>query len=273
MSKQTFTLTFGNQAENHKGMQIIGKDISEGLNSMDIDEIVDWVESENGDYELIYLNDLLEENEAKEADDAFLLIVKDGLNLLMGDKKAKEKLYLEQEKLEKDKKAWMYGRVVDKKARHNLCFSDFSQEADFEEGKGTVINFKDLPQLKKVRARLGELLENKKLENLQCEGNYYYDIDKTFIGWHGDSERKIVVATRLGADFPIYFRWYQQGEEKGKILKKILKDGDLYFMSDKAVGHDWKKKKVYTLRHAAGFEKALKMKVIKEEEKEKDVYL
>lgn len=29
-------------------------------------------------------------------------------------------------------------------------------------------------------------------------------------------------------------------------------------MSDKAVGNDWKKRKIHTLRHAAGFEQNLK---------------
>lgn len=31
-----------------------------------------------------------------------------------------------------------------------------------------------------------------------------------------------------------------------------LRSGDLYAMSDKAVGHDWLKKSTPTLRHAAG---------------------
>jgi hypothetical protein len=37
----------------------------------------------------------------------------------------------------------MYGRVVDKKARHNLCFAESGHTAAYEEGKGTVIAYKD----------------------------------------------------------------------------------------------------------------------------------
>jgi len=31
-----------------------------------------------------------------------------------------------------------------------------------------------------------------------------------------------------------------------------LEDGDMYIMSEKASGFDWKKRSIYTLRHAAG---------------------
>jgi hypothetical protein len=33
-----------------------------------------------------------------------------------------------------------------------------------------------------------------------------------------------------------------------------LEDGDMYVMSEKAVGTDWKKKTIKTLRHATGCE-------------------
>ena len=31
-----------------------------------------------------------------------------------------------------------------------------------------------------------------------------------------------------------------------------MKGGDIYIMSEKAVGQDWRKRNIYTLRHAAG---------------------
>jgi hypothetical protein len=40
-------------------------------------------------------------------------------------------------------------------------------------------------------------------------------------------------------------------------IKFILNNGDIYIMSDLATGKNWKKKKIPTLRHAAGFEKNL----------------
>jgi hypothetical protein len=57
----------------------------------------------------------------------------------------------------------------------------------------------------------------------------------------GDAERKIIICIRLGKDFPLYYRWYYKSEPSGKLLKLNLKDGDIYIMSEKAVGFDWKK--------------------------------
>ena len=38
-------------------------------------------------------------------------------------------------------------------------------------------------------------------------------------------------------------------------MKFNLKSGDLYIMSNKATGFDWKIKNILTIRHAAGCEK------------------
>ena len=83
----------------------------------------------------------------------------------------------------------MYGRVVNKKARHNLCFSDFDQSADYENKKGTVINFNSVPLTRAIRLMIPKIIQNKNVKNLQCEGNYYYDNLNTYIGMHGDTER------------------------------------------------------------------------------------
>ena len=69
---------------------------------------------------------------------------------------------------------------------------------------------------------------------------------------HGDTERQIVIAVRLGANFNLYYQWYHKGKKIGKLFEITLKHGDMYFMSDKAVGYDWKKPSLYTLRHGAG---------------------
>ena len=49
-----------------------------------------------------------------------------------------------------------------------------------------------------------------KATHLKGEANYYYDIAKCGIGYHGDSERRKVVAVRLGAALPLYFQWYRR---------------------------------------------------------------
>ena len=250
---ETITLTFGDCAENHRGMQAIGGMAESGLSGADLEMAKEWFEKKGKVCEMIDLRSLLPEGDREKAGEAFLLIVKDGCDAVV-DKVA---LTVEQNTLERDTKAFMYGRVVNKKARHNLCFSDFDQVADYEKKKGTVVLFEKLPVLAAIRSVLPEIC-GKKVENLQCEANYYYDVKKTYIGFHGDTERRIVVAFRLGAAFPIHYQWFKESKPVGVLLTKMLNGGDVYFMSEKAVGFDWKKKKIYTLRHAAGAEKLVK---------------
>ena len=46
---------------------------------------------------------------------------------------------------------------------------------------------------------------------------------------------------------------------RGKPFETIIKGGDLYFMSEEAVGAEWKKKSKWVWRHCAGAPKYLKM--------------
>ena len=48
----------------------------------------------------------------------------------------------------------MYGRVVNKKARYNLCFGDVNQKPNYEEGKGTIIEWKEVPIMSLIRRKL-----------------------------------------------------------------------------------------------------------------------
>jgi hypothetical protein len=193
-----------------------------------------------------------------EAPEAYLLVVRRGLCALVNDSDTIDDFYQEQLSLEKDTKALMYGRVVEKKARWNLCFSELAQSPRYEEGKGRIVPYDEVPVMTGVRKNLSLFL-GKKAEELCVEGNYYYDVQKCFIGFHGDSERRRVVGIRAGAQFPLHFQWYLKGEPRGRRLEIMLGHGDLYVMSEKTVGTDWKKKLVPTLRHAAGFPKALKL--------------
>lgn len=247
---ETYTLTFGDCAENHAKMQCIGSMSDTGFDLTDLEAASTWFSARGAFPRIYHLNELAEE--AKDTDDAYLLVIPDGLWALCHP----TKFYEEQRALEKDKKALMYGRVVNKHARHNLCFSDESQEADYEVGKGTVIAFDDVPLLKSVRETLPEIL-GEKAAALQCEGNYYYDPSKTGVGYHGDAERRLVIGARVGCTMPLVFHWFQQSSSIGKPLRIDLHHGDLYVMSDKALGHDWLKKKIPTLRHAAGAEEYL----------------
>ena len=55
-----------------------------------------------------------------------------------------------------------------------------------------------------------------------------------------------------GLDYPMAWHWFFKNKAVGNIIGVKLNDGDVYIMSEKAVGTDWKKSSIYTLRHSAG---------------------
>ncbi len=245
----TFTLTFCETAENHKGMQMIGELAPRGLSLSELETAQAYFKSRGVASELVHLNALTEK--ARDADPAYVLFVPGGVRTMVDP----DELYAEQAALKKDAHAFMYGRVVNKKARHNLCFADFSQAPDYADKKGTVVNFEDVPLTQTVRRELARILpDNPHYQNLLCEGNYYYDPSTTFIGFHGDVERRLVTALRLGADFNIHYQWYDHSEPVGPLFTRMLHHGDIYFMSEKAVGFDWRHSSKMTLRHAAALD-------------------
>jgi hypothetical protein len=254
MNNKTFSLTFGDVAENHKGMQKIGTLSSNGFNLEDLNNIKTWFEEKGCKCNIVDLHLLLDKNLQKD-NSAYLLVVKNAVNVLLDDETGKEQLFNEQDVLKKDTKAFMYGRVVNKHARHNLCFGEIHQEPNYEEGMGTVYAFDEVPLLKKIRYKLGEII-GEKGTNLQAEGNYYYDIKKCGIGFHGDTERKKVIAFRLGSKIPLCYAWYHNNNNISNIITiDNLEHGDMYVMSEKTTGFDWKSKSKYTLRHSAGCSK------------------
>jgi hypothetical protein len=253
--KKTFSLTFGDVAENHKGMQKIGEISNKGFNITDLNTAKLWFESNGCICDLVDLSDLLPKNVERSSHEAYILTVKRAVNALLDNENGANLFFEEQDLLEKDTKALMYGRVVNKHARHNLCFGETHQKPNYEIGEGTIYAFDEVPMLAKIRSKLGEILGDIGT-NLQAEGNYYYDVKKCGIGYHGDAERKKVIALRLGAAIPLAYRWYIRGRQDSMQLNITdLGHGDLYMMSEKATGYDWKKSSIYTLRHAAGADK------------------
>jgi len=262
---QTFTLTFGDQGENSKGMVKIGTEAKEGFNLSELIKAQNWFDKREIINEIICLNDLLSAEDEKlinsglkkgdVLEEAYVLVIRNGLSAICKP----DKFYEEQEQLEKDRKTFMYGKVVNKHARANLCFGDEHSEPDYENKMGTVYAWSELPLLEKVKKSLPKII-GEKAKICVCEGNYYENLPKSYIGFHGDAERKWVIAVRVGAAFPLYYQWHFKNEKIGELMKIDLYHGDIYIMSSKAVGTDWKRSVVPTLRHAAAVnEKLIKL--------------
>ena len=75
---------------------------------------------------------------------------------------------------------------------------------------------------------------------------------------------------------PIHWQWYINSKPVGQNMKFMINGGDIYVMSEKATGQDWKKKvrsvpsscpsgcrrePLPTLRHAAGSTKYTKVRI------------
>jgi len=248
--QETYTLTFGERAENHHGMQIIGTMATQGFTGQDLLAAQQWFQARHYPCQIYDISTLLPESYRTQAEPAYLLVAEQGLRTIMDP----DLLYREQQTLEKDTKAFMYGRVVSKKARYNLCFADDYQAPQYEQGCGTIIPFNAVPYTNKLRQAWSEII-GPTAANLYGEGNYYYNPKECGIGYHGDAERRKVVAVRLGATLPLCYQWYYQGNPVGERGYLPINHGDIYIMSDKAVGYDWRKRQIMTLRHAAGSDK------------------
>ena len=244
------TITFGDCSENHVGMEKIG-DISDiGYTSKDLDNISNYFSGKEIDrIDLtLYLGD--DKYTGKKPE---LLIIRNAID-------NHSEIFKELMDLEWDAKYFDTRRqkVLNKHARTNLCFSNYSQIADYENKKGTIVDFKEVPELNIAKKLLISSINE---SNLECEGNKYQNISKNGIGWHGDAERKKVIALRLGESMPICFNWFKQSKPLGKTYTAQINSGDVYIMSEKTTGYDWKKRSLYTLRHSAGADKYTKLPI------------
>lgn len=254
INEGTITITFGDVAEPHIGMKKIGTLAEEGFTPKDLYEAKKIFDKCGFKSKLLDLRSLLDDTVKDQASEACVLLLRGGLKHLLSDigcEYTAEDLYEEHSTLDWDKNMFLFGRVVNKRARHNLCYGDDSEDPDYKKGKGRVVRFSDVPILNLIRKALPKYLGDK-ASGLFAEGNYYYDIQKCGIKYHGDAERKIVVAFRLGCEFPLMYRWFKDDKPVGKPLKINLRDSDIYIMSEKATGNDWKDRTKLTLRHCAG---------------------
>ena len=243
--KQCITLTFSNVVENSVGMEQIG-DINKHA-PFTIERLTEIYNNYNGEKELIRLT-------LDEKDRPANLIYEPAAILVLRnfyDDNSKN-LFNKLVGLDWDTHALMKGEVKNKTARYNLCFADFEQEPDYINGKGRVIKINSIDQLINLQTQISDLTG---YDDLNAEANYYFNIEKTGIGWHGDFERNIVIGIRFGDSMNLCFNWFHRFKPIGNKFTVTLNNTDLYIMSEKAVGQDWKKSSQLTLRHAAGSSK------------------
>jgi hypothetical protein len=184
---------------------------------------------------------------------AHVMVIKDGVNSLTDGKFSNFKHEVTSKEM--DSKALMYGEVRNKTARHNCMFGPVAQTANYAAGMGTVYAFSDNSTVDSFRHAIAKLL-GRDNDLAVAEVNHYFNVAECGIGWHGDSERKVTIGVRIGASehMPLLFHCHSDGKPVGKTVQIPLEEGDVYAMSELAVGTHWKSKGMHW-RHASGYEK------------------
>jgi len=275
------SLTFANRGENSVGMQIIGGPASQLVTKAMLEAAkLQWENGNDangmaspGEALLIDLSEKVAGKACLQGvggqEGAAVLVLRRFVHKLMGEDAVNEvehELELQLQKGKIDTKALMRGKVKNKNARHNNCMADFEQEPDQANGRGTVCNLIHYPRIHTLANLAAVWMQQD--NPLICEQNRYYDVSKCGIGWHGDGEREIVLGARFGEatkNMPMMFQAFYDHSPVGPKTSITLQRGDVYIMTSKAVGTDWKSSSIVTWRHAAG--NPLSCSYVKEKER------
>ena len=158
----------------------------------------------------------------------------------------------EVEAIQYDKFTFTYQAAKAAHSRHLVFVGDSLREPVPEEGTHTVLAWDSLPACELAARLVSRELRSWDLK-VAC-ALHYPDIDKCGISWHGDQERRQTVLFRLGkAQRPIHLRWMHENKPAGPVISIPLAHGDVFIPCAKAVGTDYKRRKVPTLRHATGY--------------------
>lgn len=272
--KERIAITCGDAGENHQGMMMEGSlgEEGSGFTINDLLNIKNYVESLGKKCEYIDLSNNKAVNKDGNKKESGVLILRNFLDDVICNE-----LYKELTSVEWDTKYYDTRRkkVLNKNARENLLFlRGKSQKPDYENKKGTIVDIYSLPLFNKILDELFEIVNNEtngKAIDLIAEGNRYLKekivngkLKKVNhgIGWHGDAERRKVICLSIGGiNFPMYWQWfYKHKPINNKPFKITLNSGDIYIMSEEAVGQQWKSSSIYTMRHSAGHESFTKYK-------------
>ena len=252
-------MTSGEQSENHAGMEIIGNGLApKGYSPEEMIEMARKFHQLGGAPEWLDLREGLTTEEKIDAEDACILILPNCADILLEKEGAAKEIFEELVSLNWDTYYYDVRRQkkLNKRSQYNLCFQTKAREPDIDNKKGRIVSYVDVPKLCEWKTKIEKMCgEEEKEGGLECEGNYYYDSKKCYIGWHGDRERKKVIALNLSdTSFirEIKWRWFQWSKVFGPEFSIELENGDAYIMSEKASGFDWTLRSKKTLRHTAG---------------------
>ena len=274
-NSERIAITCGDAGENHAGMEMLGKLGAQGsgFTTKDLLNIKTFVEElkckcdyyDLSNDEAVVVNKVkgkYVKTDKKKA--AGVLVLRNFLN-----EETVNKVYKDVTSVEWDTKYYdtRRGVVLNKLARENIVFlKGKEQSPDYENKKGTIVDWTKLRDFNRVLEELFELINSVtegKAKGLIAEGNRYKKSKvvkgkskkvNNGIGWHGDAERRKVVCICIGGvDYCMKWQWfYKHRPLNNEPFEVSLNSGDIYIMSEEAVGQKWKSSSIYTLRHCAG---------------------
>jgi len=253
MKMERMSLTMGDAGENHAGMELVGKLMEEGsgMTISDLNLIQQHMERLGKKCEYMDMSAYGHESA--------VLVIRNYI-----EDSVQKEIYEEISQIPWDTKYWdtRRSRVLNKHARSNLVFLEgVEQEPDYENAKGRIVDSDKLKMLGSVKRALIENIEQGIKDGGSVtqgipyimEGNRYFNLNKCGIGHHGDAERTRVICLSIGSDYyPMQWVWFNKNKPVHAPYEIKINSGDVYIMSEKAVGRDWKYSSKYTMRHAAG---------------------
>jgi hypothetical protein len=213
------------------------------------------------------LNDLLPEELAATSEHAEVLILPGALKFLLGEKDSSdmEACLFATDFNEKAISLYNKKKKVKRHAQQSVVFAtdedrqELKDPEDSQEYQAVVHSMTDLTHGQRLCQIISKLAERPDLAECVAECNCYKNTRKKpgqcGVGFHGDQESDVVWALRKGNAMYLSYQWFLRNLPVGARFCRELESDTIYFMSKKAVGNDYKKSSILTLRHAAGGEK------------------
>lgn len=146
-----------------------------------------------------------------------------------------------------DDRVWFKHKPVKNPMRHHLRFG----EVEYNSDEGHVVALKSIPDIVRIRQTLNEMYSYRGVE-FDVEGDRFYNPETCGREPWGDQDRRFVVGVQLGAMMKMAFTWYYHESPFSQPVVIELQHGDIFMLSDKAVGHDVNRKAIATLRRTCG---------------------
>ena len=190
------------------GKQILGQSSKYELTFEDLNSSLHKWKEIDCETELIKLHDYLP-GDIEVTDDmmAYILIIRNGINNMLPNKKQEHPysnlLFKEQDTLT------LNTSIVNKdnkcESKYNMIFGTQDQISQLNNNNNYIHKWNKIPLLEKFNNKLKHFL-NKKIENLKVETNYYHDIEKCGLKYHGNTNnRNIQINLQLGASMNLDF--------------------------------------------------------------------